>query len=99
MQIYIIAPYTSCTNQAAPMSLLQSLYSCLHRLEAHGDELDAMQRRHSSNTDGMPPERFGRNHALHFEQCFCFMHHPAGLSVAVQPEGVRLNMQDGSGHV
>lgn len=32
------------------------------RSKSSGDELDVMQRRHSSNTDGMPPERFALVH-------------------------------------
>lgn len=33
-------------------------------LHSFGDKVGAMQRRHSSNTEGMPPERFHFNHII-----------------------------------
>lgn len=37
-----------------------SMFVCICRADPYGDEQDAMQRRHSSNTDGMPSERWGK---------------------------------------
>lgn len=46
--------------------LLQTYFLFHASFGAPGDKAGAMQRRHSSNTEGMPPERLGFTHILSY---------------------------------